>query len=510
MNDSRLLLVKAITLLYRESMIAGKTENSADLVRTVIDSIKLPDITVTMSHEKEHLGALKETALYMCTQPLDTVYETSDLLQRLKLNCGNDDKLYEAFVQGIDRDMDEPSLKRTVLGIRKFISDSFRENESIQLFSKAANQLRFERDKIKDIRAFYQEFASKLEPYLIEATRKDPAVVAEVDLGDTTGLSEAFDEVKSLDDHTGLLRTGWQAMNEMLQGGFRRGEQWVLPALQHKYKTGMTLTLFRQLATHNTPVMLDPKKKPLIVRISFEDSLPANLQFLYENIYINENDGQIPNLKDVTPGQMAKYVQERMQATGYHVKMRRVNPSDWTLRHLQNYILELEANGYEIHACIVDYLPMMPTTGCEDGPSGHALRDLYRRTRNFMSARKILFITPHQLSTEAKQLVRDGYSDFVKKVEGGGYYSGSKQIDQEVDGEMFQHIEKLNGRSYLTIQRGKHRGVGIIPDTKKYFVLPFPEKGSIADDLGKTPIHSRKVGGGPEGSAEETPFWSYV
>jgi hypothetical protein len=311
-----------------------------------------------------------------------------------------------------------------------------------------------------------------------------------------------------MDDKTTILKTGWQALNQALQGGFRRGEQWVLPALQHQYKTGTTLTVFKQLAIYNVPVMINPAKKPLLLRISFEDSLLSNLQFLYQNLYENEHK-QKANLADVTPAQMAVYVKEKMQVTGYHVKMVRVNPSEWSYRDLINYVLELEANGYEIHGCIVDYLPMLPTTGCEEGPMGHALRDLYRRTRNFFSSRKILLITPHQLSTDAKQLMRDGATNFVQKLVGMGYYAGSKQIDQEVDGELFQHIEKINGRAYLTFQRGKHRGVGIIPDAHKYFVLPFPLDSSILDDINGPAIHSRKVGGGVEGSGEETPFWSY-
>lgn len=125
--------------------------------------------------------------------------------------------------------------------------------------------------------------------------------------------------------------------------------------------------------------------------------------------------------------------------------------------------------------------------------------------------RKITFITPHQLSTEAKQMIRDGYQDFVKQVPGKGYYRGCKSVDQEVDGEMYLHIEKLNKKSYLTIQRGKHRGVDIIPDDDMYCVLPFPEKGPILDDLGKAPIYSRKIGGAPVGSGgEEIPFWCHT
>ena len=156
-----------------------------------------------------------------------------------------------------------------------------------------------------------------------------------------------------------------------------------------------------------------------------------------------------------------------------------------------------------------DYLPMVPTTGCEQGPSGHDLRDLTRRMRNFCSAKKITMITPWQISTEAKTLLREGHTNFVSKVAGLGYYAGSKQIDQEIDLELVIHIEKFNGSAWLTVQRGKHRLPTTIPDNLKYFVLPFPEEGSIPDDLKGPRIGRRKIGGGPIGSSDEIPFHDF-
>lgn len=507
--DSRLLLVKSVTLLYRESLISDKSENSADLVRTVLEEIKLPEISLSLNHEREHLMALKDTALYLCSLPLDQQIEKDDLLQRLKVNCDNDEKLYEAFEQGIVKDMDEASLKRTVLSIRKSINDMFRENELVKCIDQAYGDLHFRRSSIKSIQSYVTELATKLEPYQIGASRKDPGVVNSLDIGDTSSLDEVFTKVKEVAEAVSILLTGWKGLNRALQGGFRRGETWVFGALQHSYKTGFSLTIFKQLAIYNKPVMKNTAKKPLMLRISFEDSLQLNMQFLYQNFYENEF-GKKANLKDVTPGQMTAYVQKKLQVQGYHVKMMRVNPSEWTYKDVQNTVLELEANGYEIHCLMLDYLPMLPTTGCESGPAGHDIRDMYRRMRNFCAPRDILLITPHQLSTDAKNLIREGSRDLVKKIAGGGYYSGSKQIDQEVDGELYLHIEKLNGRAYLTVQRGKHRIPTIIPDTEKYFVLPFPEDGSIPDDLLLDhEITLKVVGGGPIGTKEAIPFWEY-
>jgi hypothetical protein len=506
--DDRLILVKCVTLLYRESLIPEKTENSSDLVRTILEEIKLPEYNLSINHDRDLLSSLKDTALYMCANPVDYIYEKEELLQRLKVNCSTDIKIYEALEQGIKKDMDEGSLKRTILNIRKYINDVFRENEIVKIVKDASVSVNFNRDKIKSMRTFVSDLCSRLEPYQIEANRTDPAIVSSVDVGDTGSLSNVFNEIKEMADSSGLLVTGWQGLNEMLQGGIRPGEQIVLPALQHKYKTGFTLSLFKQLCIYNKPKLRDPKKKPCLIRISFEDSLANNLQFLYNNLHFNET-GRLADIKNTSIGAMASYVREKLSVNGWSIKMLRVNASEWTYKDLHNYILELEAEGYEIHACIVDYLPMMPTTGCEEGPAGHSLRDLYRRTRNFFSARRIALITPHQLSTDAKQLIRDGRQDFVKLLPGMGYYAGSKQIDQEVDVEVFLHIEKFNNMSFLTLQRGKHRGLEALEETAKYMVLPFPKVGPIPDDLGKPAIHSRKLGGGPVGSGEETPFFMF-
>lgn len=506
--NSRLLLVKCITLRYRESLLEEKDTNSADLVRTVLEGIKLPEIAMSLNEERDILMALKDTALKMCADATTTTYSKEDLLQQLRVDCSNDDRLYDAYVQGIDRDMDEPSIKRTILSIRKYLNDTFRENEIISLFSSASTMMRFQREKIKDLRAYVREFSSQIEPFMIEANRKDSAIVNSVDFGDMARMVDVFQEIQDTGNAVNVLKTGWQGLNRMFQGGLRLAETVVIAALQHNYKTGFSLSIFRQVAQYNSPAIFlkDPKKKPLLLRISFEDSLQTNLQFLYQAFWQNEH-GEMPSVKKVAASEMAAYVRERMERNGWHIRMLRVNPSDWTYKDIQNSILELEADGYEVKLLMLDYLAMIPTTGCEQGTMGHDLRDMWRRMRNFCSARDICLVSPHQLSTEAKMLIREGRTNFVKEVANKGYYDGTKRLDQEVDLEVTVHVERLNGEAYLTIQRGKHRLPTIIPETDKYLVLKFTEKGCILDDLDKPDSSLSKVGGGPIGTADEIPFF---
>ena len=478
-------------------------------MRTVLEAIKLPEQALSMNNERDVLMGLKETALYLCGNPIATTYEPEELLQRLKVNCGLEDSLYEAFQQGVETEMTEATTKRNVLSIRKYINDSFRENELVELISKASTQLKFNRDKIPDVKEFVKNFMMTLEPYQMSVNQKDPAIVASVDIGDEAGMSEVCNQIQEADNQTSVLKTGWQGVNRMLQGGFRRGTATIIGALQHNYKTGFSLTLFKQIAIYNDPVMTNPTKKPLLLRISFEDSLTDNIQFLYQNFYQNEH-GVMPNIKGVKPKDMAAYVKEKMSVTGYQVKFIRVNPSNWTYKDIQNKVIEYEAEGYEIHLLMLDYLAMIPTTGCEQGTMGHDMRDMWRRMRNFCSARQIALISPHQFSSDAKMLIREGRTDFVKAVANRGYYDGSKRLDQEVDLELGIHIERKDGAAYLTVQRGKHRIPTVIPETDKYMVLKFTEKGGIMDDVGKPDSTLKKVGGGAIGSAEETPFYEFA
>lgn len=506
--DSRLILVKSIVLLYRESLLPNKTENSNDIIRVALESIKFSDVNIDLNQEKNTLIALKQTTIEMCDNSTDHIYEKEELLHRLKMNCGDDEKFYELFFQGIDPDLADGPLKRTIINIRKSIHNHFREQKVEEILSKAAMEFKFRREKIKNVNQFVAEICGQLEPFQVDAIAKDPAIVSDVDIGDEKSTSSVFTEIKNVDNGSGMMHTGFQGFNRLTQGGFRRGEFVMISALQHNNKTGFTLNLFKQIALYNKPYMIDATKKPLLLRISFEDDITTNLQWLYQSLKENET-GQKAIIGDIPEEEMSTYVKEKLQVNGFHVKLMRVDPTQWSYRHICNKVLELEAEGYEIHLLMLDYLAMVPTTGCSIGPMGSDLRDMFRRLRNFSNPKRITVITPHQLSTEAKMLIRDGRQDFVKMIPNLGYHDKCRTLDNELDLELYIHIEKVNGKSFLTIQRGKHRGVKNIPDAQKYMVLAFHDVGGLRDDINGTDTTLRKPGGGVIGGPDEIPFFSF-
>lgn len=496
--DDRSLLAKSFTLLYRESQLLNKTENSSDLVRTVLNDVTVNDVALGMNTEREIISSLKNTILEMCNNPIDHEYDKEELLQIIRLNTSNDDRYFEALKQGIINDMDEGSLKRVILNYRKSINNHFKEKKLGAILYNASRTYNYERQKIPDLDMFISNVISELEPLQMNTTLKDPAIINELDLGDDKSAGELFNEMRARNAGQVGYVTGWQDLNKMVQGMLRPGETVCINALQHKYKTGFTLSLYTQIAKYNIPRHINSGKKPLLLRISFEDDLVLNLQFIYQKLKYDET-GIL-----VTSAEMAKlsiedmigYVRKELQVNGFHIKLLRIDPSQWTYKSIFNKIIELEAEGYIIEVLELDYLAHIPTVGCiTSGPIGSDLRDLFRRVRNFCAKRGILHITPHQLSTEAKALIRNNMPEdkFVTEIAEKGYYDKCRTLDQEIDLEIYIHLFKHNKETYFTVQRGKHRLPTIIPDDDKYFIFKFPKNAPIPDDLHKEKISFRSL-----------------
>ena len=510
MNDL-LLLVKSITLMYRESLLNMEEDSTKDLVRKVIEAIKTPEVSIGITKDLEIINALKATATEMVNHDKTHKYQKDILLQQLQVNCGADESTYESLQSGIEPEMTEDENKLTVINIRTAIATHFKHGKIEEVLSKRFSEFKFKRSGIKNINKWINTMIAELEPFQVVGQERDSAIIDEVDISDKESINRVYASIKEENEGGGGFITGFQGINGMIGGKFRLGEQWGLYGLQHNYKTGFSLTIFKQICMYNTPILKDPKKKPLLLRISFEDSLVLNFQYLYKNMWENET-GKVLSKKDLAEmdiGVMTEYVTNKLSATGFHVKLLFVNPSDWTYKDICNLVLKYEAEGYEVQMVMVDYLTKISKEGCTQGATGQDVRNLFERIKAFMASKGILFITPHQLSTEAKGLMRDGYNDFVKRLPGGGYTADSKQIDQVIDGELFFHIERLKGKNeaYFTVQGGKLRRIEQVDEDDKYRVYKFVRKGVILDDLNKPDSSMLKVGGTPLGEMTADENW---
>ncbi|MND25682.1 hypothetical protein D3C81_144380 [compost metagenome] len=506
--DDKLLLIQVITLLYRESQLEARNSNSSELANSVVATIRIPETAMEADRGRESLKALRSTAMWMASNPPTQDYDRTILLQRIRVNVGDEDSLYQAFEGASEPCEDLNYIKRMVLEFRCELNAYLNRAQITEIFKQASQKALFNPQTI-DWKNFVKDVMGELEPLAtVQTIESNPAIVGSVDIDDDEAVMALMNQAQEELSAAGVLRTGWQAINRMCgdQGGFRRGEFILIGALQHNFKTGFTLNLFKQMCLYNQPYMRDPSKKPLMLHISAENNLIDNVMQLYVSIKENET-GEAVAICDVDEKEASAYVKARLMGNGYHVRMLRVDPSLFSYRDFFDLIAKYESEGYEVHGCVFDYLNMISKRGCQQGPHGFETRDLVRRFRNFTAPRGICFITPHQLSTQAKELVRSQIENFVQEIANKGYYDSCRTVDQEVDMEISIHIEKFNGESFLTCQRGKHRKVTITPEKDLYCVLKFEKIGNIPDDVNGPDRSVRKVGGRPANDGGSSNVW---
>lgn len=493
--DNKLALTTAVTLVYRESMTGEDGGVSVELVRSLLDLVKVSDANIGTDPESNSVKNLKVTLSDMLNQSDISVYEASDLLTRIRINLKDDDKWYSAIEKSINAKLDEMAIHKSINVLRGKIKAMINREKVSKILREKAAQWSFKYTEIENPDKFIQELCSDLESTVSMAGNKDTAIHDEMNFDAFDTVLDVAKKVEAIEDGSLIWVTGWQDLNDMFQGGFREGECIVVGALPHQDKTGTTLSIFKQLAKYNEPRHRKPNKKPTLVRLSMEDPMTNNLNYLYKNIRHNETGEQI-DTRGVSSEEIARTVRDDICSRGYNVRMAYVDPSDWSYRNLINYVLRLEAEGCDVQVLMVDYLSMIPTTGCRQGATGTDLQDLFRRVRNFCKARGILFITPHQLSTQARELTRGIVTDetLLSFIALKGYWQDAKGLDREFDGAFYVHLIKKGDDTYKAFQRDKHRWPGIVPESKKSFIMKYPGGMPIPDDLGKERIGIKRIG----------------
>jgi hypothetical protein len=492
--DYKLALTTAVTLAHRES-ISADGELSVELIRQLLELVKVSEVNIGAGSENTSVANVKTTLADICRQAEIATYDSNDLLSRLRVNIVDDESWYSAIEKSIHAKLDQIAIMKSINVLRGKLRSFINQEKVSKLLRESTSEWNFRYASIEDPQKFLQDLHSKLESVMSQSSIKDTAVISEIDFDKIETVQKVTQQIHAINSGTSIWKTGWQDFNDMFQGGLREGEMIVCGALPHNDKTGTTLTLFKQLCLFNEPRQRKPGKKPTLIRLTLEDPLSNNISYLYKNIVFNETGEPVDETK-VEPDEMARVVVENMRSRGFGVQMKYIDPSDWSYRNLINLVLKAEAEGADVQVLMVDYLSMIPTTGCRQGPTGTDLQDLFRRIRNFCASRGILFITPHQLSTQAREYTKGILQDdsFLQFITMKGFWQDARGLDREFDGAFYVHLIKKDDDTYKAFQRDKHRWPGILEESKKFFIYKYPGKMPIPDDVGKERMGMRKIG----------------
>jgi hypothetical protein len=484
-QDRKSLLAQAVILLWRENQIEDNEGDAAKAVKNLIDHFPKQDDDDSIESK------LKSIVKSMIRDKVEL--EAEDFSDTVRLACNGDEATANIIHDAIHIKMEDSVLKRNVTSMIRKVNQAIRDFQFTKLIGSVHRDIAYGDDD-KSVSTIARDLIEKIEPFSVDLASKDKAIVDEVvfDSGDNEAKLEAtMETAEERSNGTIGYKTGWQDLNEALGGCLREGYLYMVEAMKHNYKTGFCLSLFSDILINNIPKVYDDTKKPAAVWITLEDEVPDNVLEIYKRLKSHDDSYSYLNDKTSSKERVA-FVLSKLTQNGWTPIMLRVNPGEWGYIDLQNKILDYEAKGFEIKICFIDYLNLLDKKGCTSGASGQDVRDLFRRVRNFFSARKTTVVTPHQLSTEALLLLRDGRRELAKAVVGKDYTADSRQICQDVDTEIAVSIEKgevisSNGQSLkycLNVAVGKNRKV-YVNEIKKSFVLPFVEGGPILADIDK-------------------------
>ena len=176
------VIVKSITLLYREKILADKTktdqtvDDSKDLIKTVLSVFK-DDKKPLQGGDSVIISDLQNLLLDMLSKPDNFDKET--LTQSLSIILKNNESILKILVSSIEADMEVAGLKTSIISLRKVLNSFYREMKMVSLVNETNYKLMTGRIE-NSIQETISNMLLQLEA-LNNDTRssKDPAVLDE-------------------------------------------------------------------------------------------------------------------------------------------------------------------------------------------------------------------------------------------------------------------------------------------------------------------------------------------
>lgn len=501
--DIKHTLATAVTLLCLGTLQADAVDAHKYLAKEVLDNCKVSDAVQT-DFGTDTIGGLKEIINWQLKTPS---YDRELLLQQVKLRAGNDTSVYYGIETGISvKAGEEDKLKSRARTLETILRKTLNK---IKLLNKL-DYSRFsyrqaEQDSEKEM-TILSELRQAIQQVETGAGQGN-AHLGTIDFTNREQVRQAFSASQQLYSNEGILTFGLQGWNNLFgdHQGVRRGETVLLSALSHHYKSGQLRACFAQMLTFNKPTFLhlDEEGKPLKkkacgIHITVENPYLGELLEFTRYFKEQETDERYDNknLSAEQQDEAVDYIMDKMTQNEIHGFIEQHNPTEFGYAELFALVEKYEDQGFEVQFITMDYVGRMSTKGCDQGANGQARKNLYERVQAFMLKKKIAFITAHQMSSEAKQLLRDGERLLVQAVCGLGYYMECRTLENEVDMEIYQALVTIGGKVFITWQRGKHRKPGApTPEAMRFCVYPMTPVADVKWDLGKKAAYTNRLNG---------------
>lgn len=312
-----------------------------------------------------------------------------------------------------------------------------------------------------------QENSDKLQKLIVDANnklRKNKVSINDLNSINVSDPDEKVDEImNTIRSPSHVLRTGMQAFNKILGGGFEGGRVYSMFGLAGEGKSTLLKNLAYQVALRNKGYSCrDKTKKPCIIYLSMENQPVEEYQTMY-NIA-----GYTENLKDPN-GPSIEEVKRRMSNSGWGanapgdinvwLEYAPINSVDTS--YLYTLIAKYEDQGYETIAIFQDYIKRIRPVNGNTMDERFRLGNIINEFKNIAVDKNIPIITASQLNREAARSVddarRNSKFDTMMNSIGRANIGESSLIDENLDATILIAPCEKDETKYLGIKITKHR-----------------------------------------------------
>lgn len=486
MNDL-LVLVKILSAVYQAKKLKDK-----NLLTELVDTLNnLPTPPGEIySQEREVRDSIKATIHWLLKEPDDEPVIKSMLEQRCLMFSKNDEQLRDSIALGIqDIESEEATRKLVYKHITEIRLNSEGEEFS-KKFKKAIKEFYF-----KDVEDMEREDWANLIDLVQERVNtvfeeNQSEVVCSVNTHTPDSFKAVIELAKKESSKEGVMLTPFQGINEGLEpdGGIVRSKMYMLEALTNRGKSFTISHLAAGIGMYNVPMLRDKAKIPTICIDSAEDTMSQIVMRMFKLAMEFKKD-PTKTFLIADEADIIEAIASMFKANGWYLIINQIDPSKDSASALFARVRNLELKGHEIIVYFYDYLGLQNLDKIPGDSKSDKLQLLYRKVRAFIIARGIAFLTPHQLSPEAKRKLQESDEEsevyFIKEVAGKSLTETSTKITNEVDVVIGIHVAKTSFKNYWTFAIGKQRGEGCAPE-KRFGIYDIDEeKGLQHDVLGK-------------------------
>ncbi|HFT2124571.1 TPA: DnaB family ATPase [Pseudomonas aeruginosa] len=493
MNDL-LVLVKLLSAIYQAKKL--KDTNLIEELTDLLEELPAPNPDV-MSQDRRVRDSIRSSISWLLDQSNDDPLIKSLLMQRVAIFCKNDDSLRDAVNVGLE-DLETEELSRRLVykqitEIRSSMEDEVFEKQ----FKKAMKEVLY-----KDLVDTKPEDFAKLIDLIQERVNnaygeRQSEVVSSVNTATPESMLDIIEMAKTENSAEGIIKTGIQGLNQGLEpdGGLRRSKMYLLEAMTNRGKSFGMAHLIASAGMYNKPMLRNKAKIPTILYESAEDAMELVIRRIYKlavtTKYKEDRDFQVTESMDIVTA-----IADCFRKNGWYLVINQIEAHKDNRDKMFARVRQLELKGHEIILYGYDYLALQNFDKLPGENKSDKLQLLFRTVRSFMIARGICFLTPHQLSPEAKKLLKelDDESEvyFAREVSGKSMTETSTKITNEVDGVITIHVAKTSMKNYFTCSIGKQRGEGCSPE-KRFFIYDLDPVLGLVHDINGKPAFRRSL-----------------